>query len=133
MNTRVAVPLSQEAYDAITLLAEVGGVSRGRFIADALEAAIPGFLAVAAAYQAAMAVEGEERAQLVAGMKEAERRLMASLAETMPGVFPEDPFEGGSAPARAPEEGERAGAERPADPPILTGGFTTSPMKGQGH
>ena len=129
MNTRVAVPLSQEAYDAITLLAEVGGVSRGRFIADALEAAIPGFLAVAAAYRAAMAVEGEERAQLVAAMAEAEKRLMASLSQTMPGVFDQD----GSARALPSEEGGSAGAERPSDPPILTGGFTTSPNEDRGH
>lgn len=125
MNTRVTVPLSKEAYDAVTLLAQIGGVSRGRYLADTLEAAIPSFLAVAAAYRAAMAVEGEERANLVAGMAEAEKRLLAALAETMPDL-------GASTAAPLPREGS-AGAERPSDPPILTGGFTTSDVKGRGH
>jgi hypothetical protein len=125
MNTRVAVPLSQEAYDAVTLLAEVGRVSRGRFLADILEAAVPSFLAVAAAYRAAMAVEGEERAQLVAGMAEAEKRLLAALAEAIP--------EGGLSAAAPPHREGSAGAERPSDPPILTGGFTTSPDEDRRH
>lgn len=125
MNTRVAVPLSQEAYDAVTLLAEIAGVSRGRYLADTLEAAIPSFLAVAAAYRAARAVEGEERAQLIAGMAEAEKRLLAALDEALP--------KGQSAPATAPLTEGSAGAERPSDPPILTGGFTTSDDQGRGH
>lgn len=125
MNTRVTVPLSQEAYDAVTLLAEIAGVSRGRYLADTLEAAIPSFLAVAAAYRAARAVEGEERAQLVAGMAEAEKRLLGALSEFVPGASGAS----GSAP---PSEGS-AGAERPSDPPILTGGFTTSDKQGRGH
>lgn len=133
MNTRVTVPLSKEAYDAVTLLAEIGGVSRGRYIADALEAAIPGFLAVAAAYRAALAVENEERAALVAGMAEAERRLLASLSGVLPEAYPPAAFgHEASAPVLAPQGGS-AGAERPSDPPILTGGFTTSPDEDRGH
>lgn len=129
MNTRITVPLSQEAYDAVTLLAKIGGISRGKFLAETLEAAIPSFLTVAAAYRAAMAVEGEERAQLVAGMAEAERHLMAAIAESVPQIIEGDRV---AAAAPLPREGS-AGAERPADPRLLTGGFTTSETRKQGQ
>ncbi len=128
MNTRVAVPLTQEAYDAVSFLAELQGVSRGRFLADILEAAVPGLLAVQAAFKAAMAVQGEERAQLVAGMAEAERRLMESLRETMPGV---DFDLAGTTGARSPKGGEGAPAGR-ADPPNTNRGVHDLPDEGPG-
>lgn len=131
-NTRVAVPLSEEGYDAVSFLAKLQGVSRGRFLADVLDVAIPGFVAVQAAYKAAMAVEGEERAQLIAGMAEAERRLMESLRETMPGVeF--DVYR--PADARAPEKGKRAPAGRTgrADPPNTNRGVQNLPDEDRGH
>lgn len=129
MNTRVAVPLTQEAYDAVSFLAKLQGVSRGRFLANILDVAMPGFVAVKAAYEAAMAVEGEERAQLVAGMAEAERRLMDSLREAMPGVeFDLD----GTAGARSPEGGEGVPVGR-ADPPYTNRGVHNLPDEGRGE
>ena len=126
-NTRVAVPLSDEAYDAVSFLAKVGGVSRGKFLAETLEAAIPSFLAIQAAYKAALAVEGEERAQLVAGMKEAERRLMESLVE----VLPASAGSSRSSDAGSPAGGERVSGDR-ADPPVTNRGVPNASHEGQG-
>lgn len=108
-NTRVAVPLTREGYDAVSFLAKLKGVSRGRFLADVVEVAIPSFVALEAAYKAILAAEGEERAQLVEGMKEAERRLMETLREVIPEAE-------AAVDALFPEQGESAPADG-ADPP----------------
>lgn len=129
MNTRVAVPLSKEGYDAVSFLAGLKGVSRGRFLADVIEVAIPGFVAVERAYKAVMAAEGEERAQLIAGMAEAEKRLMDSLQQAMPGVdFDLDR----TADARSPEGGEGAPVGR-ADPHYTNRGVHSPPDEGRGE
>jgi hypothetical protein len=77
MNTRVAVPLTQEAYDAVSFLADLNGVSRGRYLADLLEAAVPSILAVERAYRAAMDMDVEQRALIV-------NKLDAALREAFP-------------------------------------------------
>lgn len=79
MNTRVAVPLSQEAYDAVTFLAKVGGSSRGKVLSDAISAAVPSLLRMADAYRAALAVEGQERQQIIESFEKAERHLLDAL------------------------------------------------------
>lgn len=81
MNTRVAVPFSQEAYDAVTFLADRNGVSRGRYIADLLEPAIPSILAVAQAYQRAMDMDVEQRGLIL-------NKLDAALREAFPTSSP---------------------------------------------
>ena len=129
MNTRVTVPLTKEAYDAVTLIAEIGGISRGRFLADVLEAAIPSFLTIAAAYRAAQAVEGEERAALVDAMTEAEKKLL----EVMQEVAPAPSQDQADRPSPAPRQGAGSAGEGRADPPILTGGFTTVGDEGREH
>lgn len=127
-NTRVAVPLSEEGYDAVTFLAELQGISRGRLLANIVDMAIPSLVTVQAAFKAAMAVEGEERAQLVAGMAEAERRLMATLGEVVPSLSE------GSAPsgARPSKGGERASEGR-LDPPNTNRGVHNLPDEDRGH
>lgn len=127
-NTRIAVPLSEEAYDAISTVAEMSGVSRGRLLADALEAAIPAYTAVAAAYRAAQAVHGEEREAIVQAMHLAEKKLMAAVAEM--DLSGSDPEIERTAPARSPEGGKRAGAGR-ADPPVTNRGVPTPAKGGQ--
>lgn len=127
MNTRIAVPLSREAYDAISLLCKISGVSRGKFLADTLEAAIPGFIKIADAYRAAAKVEGAERDAILNGMQAAERHLMHTLEAVDLLTLMEG--EGrSSAPAPNRQMGED---ERRSDPPILTGGFPTSKTGGQ--
>ncbi|TNC59044.1 hypothetical protein [Rubellimicrobium roseum] len=129
MNTRVAVPLTKEAYDAVSFLAKLKGVSRGRFLADVVEVAVPSFIAIEAAYKAVLAAEGEERAQLLEGMKQAERRLMETLAEAMP----ESADETASAvDARFPEGGERASADG-ANPPYTNRGVHNLPDEDRGQ
>lgn len=119
MNTRVAVPLSQEAYDAITLICKISGVPRGQFLADTLEAAIPGFIKIAEAYRAAEAVNGAERTAILKGMHTAERFLMKAMQEAnLLDLMEED----GPSPAHPSQEGEGAG-DGPSDPPLLIGGF----------
>lgn len=120
MNTRVAVPLSQEAYDAVSLICKLSGVSRGRFLADTLEAAIPGFLKIAEAYRKAEAVNGAERAAILKGMHTAERFLMQAMQESNLLDLMEE--EDGPSPAHPSQEGEGAG-DGPSDPPLLIGGF----------
>lgn len=104
MNTRVAVPLSQEAYDAVSFLAEIGGTSRGRFLADLLEAAVPGLLLAQAKYKEAMAVEGEQRAAILAQMANTEDRLLAVLGEVVP-ASPDTLSDDGSEHERAAPQG----------------------------
>jgi hypothetical protein len=101
-NTRIAVPLSPEAYDAISLVAKIGGVSRGRLLADTLEAIVPSYILIASAFRAAQAVEGEERAAMVEAIVKAEEALQRALEEQV----------GSLAPLRTrASERERGGAE----------------------
>lgn len=86
-NTRVAVPLTEEGYDAISTIAKISGKSRGRIMADAFEVAVPSFIAIAKAYKAAQAVEGAERDSILQAMQRAEEKLVGTLHdvnETMP-------------------------------------------------
>lgn len=126
-NTRVAVPLTEEAYDAISLISQVTGVSRGRILADAFEAAAPSFIAVAAAYRAAMAVEGEERQAIIDAMHQAENKLLGALSDLdLPRL---SQGEESCASARRPEGQERADAQRP-DPPVTNRGVPNSSKGG---
>lgn len=125
MNTRVAVPLSQEAYDAITLLAEVGKTSRGRILADAVAAALPSLQRMADAYRLALSVEGEERAEIVRAFEVAEKKLLDALTSSEGSLLAElgrSDVAGARAPARVPVA---------ADPPLLTGGFRMGVKGGQ--
>lgn len=126
MTTRVAVPLTQEAYDAVSLICKLSGVSRGKFLADTLEAAIPGFIKIADAYRMAHAVDGEERKAILDGMQAAERALMRAMQETdLLSLMEAD----STSTASASKEARGAGEGR-SDPPILTGGFPTPNLGG---
>lgn len=80
MNTRVAVPLTQEVYDAVSFLAERNGVSRGRYLADLLEVAFPSIVATAKAYERAMDMDAEQRDLVVNRLDEALRAAFPSSA-----------------------------------------------------
>ncbi len=133
-NTRVAVPLSEEAYDAISKISEITGISRGRFVADTLEAAIPSFIAIADAYRMAEQVQGAERDAVLNAMKQAEERLLASLGAEVP--FKMDghstAISGASAAPSRNSFGEGVvGASHDADPPIANRGVHNSDKGGQ--
>lgn len=117
-NTRVAVPLSEEGYDAISLISQMTGVSRGRILAEALEAAVPAFITIAQAYQMTLNVEASEKATILDAMGRAEAHLVEALRQA--GVELGDvegrPVVGGG-------EAEPDGARERSDPPVLTGGF----------
>lgn len=121
MNTRVAVPLSKEAYDAVSVISEMSGVSRGRFLADTLEAAVPSFIAIATAFRAAQAVEGVERQSILDAMSAAERKLMDALSDTDI-VFGKT----GSASVQTASAG---GADGGADPPVTNRGVPRDPKR----
>ena len=127
MNTRVAVPLSKEAYDAVSLICKMSGVSRGKFLADTLEAAIPGFIKIAEAFRAAEAVQGDEREAILSGMLAAERRLLSVLDE----VSLLDLMEPDGPPPSPAPKGGRGDGGGPSDPRILTGGFQPPTKGGQ--
>ena len=79
---RIIVPLSQEAYDAISTIAEYSGTPRGRIISEALEAAVPAYIAIATAFRAAKAVEGEERQAIIDAMQASSDHLIAAFEKT---------------------------------------------------
>ena len=79
---RIIVPLSQEAYDAISTIAEYSGTPRGRIISEALEAAVPAYIAIATAFRAAKAVEGEERQAIIDSMEASADHLLAAFEKT---------------------------------------------------
>lgn len=124
MNTRVAVPLTKEAYDAVTFLAKVGGTSRGRLLADTIEAAIPSLIKVADAFRLAQQLEGEERASLLRSFEQSEKYLLDALSVVDGSPLP---FQKGSA---SPASGafQVPGADE-ADPPITNRGVP-SPDQG---
>ena len=128
MNTRVAVPLSKEAYDAVSLICKMSGVSRGKFLADTLEAAIPGFIKIAEAYRAAEAVNGDEREAILSGMLAAERRLLSALNE----VNLLDLMEEDGPPHSSAPKGGRGECGGPSDPPYTNRGVPTSFPGGSG-
>ncbi len=133
-NTRIAVPLSEEAYDAISKICEISGISRGRFVADTLEAAIPSFIAIADAYRMAEQVEGAERDAVLSAMKQAEERLFASLGAEVPFKFSRHSTVNSEAPAAPPRNlfgGGVVGASPEADPPIANRGVHNSIKGGQ--
>lgn len=121
MNTRVAVPLSQEAYDAVSFLAKVGGSSRGKVLSDAISAAVPSILRMADAYRAALEVEGQERQQIIESFEKAERHLLDALTGNV--LMLSELVSGG--------EGARAQARVSAlpDPPATNRGV---PVSGDG-
>lgn len=121
MNTRVAVPLTKEAYDAISLISEISGTSRGRILAETVEAAIPSFIAIADAYRIAMKLDVEKRASYLEGMKMAEIALL-KVVEQVHRDFDEKYSSAASVPS---PEGEDGAGVDDVTPDILTGGFPT--------
>lgn len=126
-NTRVAVPLSDEAYDAVSTIARVTGVSRGKYLADVLEGAIPSFLAVARAIRAAEAISQDEGDKARSAVLHAESEMLAALNE-LTGKLNLSLEESDGSAAGGPQGPD--GAE-PSDPPILTGGFRFHHRGGQ--
>lgn len=115
MNTRVAVPLSEEAYEAVSLIAEIGGVSRGRLLAEALDGVVPSFIAIAAAYRAAQAVHGSEKEAMREAMSRAENKLLEALEDALSDVNEETD--------RLHAHGATAtGARGRSDPPVTNRG-----------
>nr|CRY96575.1 hypothetical protein [uncultured prokaryote] len=117
MNTRIAVPLSKEAYDAISEIAKINGMSRGKFVAEALEGVIPSFLRIASAYRAAQALDEDEMGAVSDVFKRAEEHLMASLTDADRALL-EVELERG----RAPQAEGEAGARSRSDPPATNRG-----------
>lgn len=61
---RVTVPLSPQAYEAVTHLAEVQKVSRGRVLADLLDPAVPAMVRLSDMLKKFEAMEESEKAHL---------------------------------------------------------------------
>lgn len=111
MNTRVAVPLSQEAYEAVSFLAKVGKTSRGKILADAVSAALPSLQRTAQIYQAAIQAEAGEREAMLEAFVRAEKHLLDALATSLPD-YP-DPDHASDGPAG----GALDRGDGPSDPP----------------
>lgn len=120
MNTRVTVPLSKEVYEAVCLLADISGQSRGAFLAETIDAAAPSYLKIAAAYRKAQSLDGKQRDKYLEGMRQAEIALLMVL-ERVQEDFLDKPASGASAPATAGD----AGTAEAGTPDTLTGGFPT--------
>jgi len=118
MNTRVTVPLSKEVYEAVTLLSDISGQSRGAFLADTIGAAAPSYLKIAAAYRRAASLEGNQRRKYLEGMKHAEVVLLDVLQR----VTTEFDNDLASSEA-APTDGGSVGCGEASTPDVLTGGF----------
>jgi hypothetical protein len=125
MNTRVAVPLSKEAYEAVSFLAEVSGTSRGRVLAQSIEAAIPALLTIADAYREALTVEGDERQKIVKSFETAEQYLLDAMTKATGNPLHDLRRSDGRT-----RDAKRASV-RASDPPILTGGFPDGDNGGQ--
>lgn len=117
MNTRVAVTLTKEAYDAVTLLAEIGKTSRAKVLGGAVEAAVPALVTIADAYREAMAVEGQERNTIVKSFETAEQFLLDALTQSSGSLLKNMSGSDGR------DSDAKRGVSRRSDPPILTGGF----------
>lgn len=132
-NTRVTVRLTEDVYDALSYISERTGNPRGRILGEILEGASASLLTIASAFRAADAVAGDEKASLMAAMGKAEEQLMAVLSETMQGIEQapgmEDAARSETRGARPEGPPRQRGSSR-ADPPILSGGFTT-PKRGR--
>jgi len=125
MNTRVAVPLTQEAYEAVSFLSEISGRSRGKVLAEAIEMAVPSLIRTASAYRHALSVEGEERAAILEAFNRAEQHLLDALTHVE--GFPFTASQGSvDCAVRDPERAVRA-----ADPPGTNRGVPTGGKGGQ--
>ena len=77
---RIAVPVSNELYDACTTLAGVSGGGRGRVLAEVLTEIEPMLIAAAAGYQAAERFHGEQRSAMAARLDKVQGQLNDALA-----------------------------------------------------
>ena len=118
-NTRVAVPLSEEAYDAVSTIARVSGVSRGKFLADLLNDAVPSLLAVARAVRAVEAISQDEGDKARAAVLNAEKEMISSLNALTENLR----LSSSEADATAAGGPQGTDGDDVSDPPILTGGF----------
>lgn len=110
MNTRVAVPLTQEAYDAVSHIAGIEGISRGRFLANILEAAMPSVVMISAGFRAAESMSKEETAEYLRGIQQANE----TLAQAVSGLFDIQGSDGVEHGASGPAGGRSTSR---ADPP----------------
>ena len=118
-NTRVAVPLSEEVYDAVSTVARAAGVSRGKFLADLLHDAMPSLLAVARAVRAVEAISQDEGDKARAAILNAEKEMIAAMNALSQNLQMSSDEEGAAA-AGGPQGTD---GDDVSDPPILTGGF----------
>ena len=76
MNTRIAVPFTKTDYETVSYLAKQEGKSRGQFVRDLVEAAMPSLNMIATAYLAADKMADQERAEYFAGVNRANDVLL---------------------------------------------------------
>jgi len=126
MNTRVTVPLSPKEYEAVSVLSQLAGVSRGRFLADILSVITPSLTMQAAAYRAAMELEGREREAFLDGINKAETVLRDALAPLNLDLDEMEVPDREATDARARTRAD--GSQADSDPPVTNRGVR-SPRK----
>jgi hypothetical protein len=97
---RVTVPLSPQAYEAVTHLAEVQKISRGRVLADLLDPAVPAMVRLSSMLKKFEALQEDEKRHLDEVMSAGGEAFQAIFAALQ--AVEEGPQEGGSERRPAP-------------------------------
>lgn len=121
MGQRITIPVSDEGYEIVRRLAELNDTSMGKVLAEIVEMAMPSLSTILGAFDAAKAMEQDERDDFVRSLAQHERSLMAAVGHATGELPPSANYDA----VRTPRSPSGRGGGR-ADPPILTGGFTTS-------
>jgi hypothetical protein len=126
MGNRITVPVSDEGYEIARRLAELNDTSMGKVLAEVVQMAIPSLGTILGAFDAAKAMEQDERDEFVRSLAQHERSLLAAVGHATGELPPSANYDA----ARTPRSPSGRGGGR-ADPPILTGGFPTSKKGGK--